>query len=149
MYYFEGVGVRAENFGQSLERAILATDIEDRCVEAYAAIVRHYSPGSNIWLFGFSRGAFTVRSVAGMINNLGVLREAQGARCGEVYHHYRDRSDDWNPTVAVGIQNCEQFRTDYSHSRSKTPPIRCCVAGKKHLRFSATGCVCVLSHSAL
>jgi uncharacterized protein (DUF2235 family) len=36
---------------------------------------KYKGPGlSRIWLFGFSRGAYTVRAVAGMINNCGILK---------------------------------------------------------------------------
>jgi len=40
--------------------------------DCYEAILRHYEPGDRIYLFGFSRGAYTVRSVAGVINLCGV-----------------------------------------------------------------------------
>ncbi|MBL8755612.1 MAG: DUF2235 domain-containing protein [Planctomycetes bacterium] len=42
--------------------------------EAYAFLMRHYRPGDRIWLFGFSRGAFTARSIAGMVRLFGILR---------------------------------------------------------------------------
>lgn len=41
-------------------------------------IVDHYTPGSRIWLFGLSRGAYTVRAVAGMINNCGIIKPGTG-----------------------------------------------------------------------
>jgi len=41
--------------------------------EAYAFIANNYTPGDQIFLFGFSRGAYTVRSVAGLIGALGVI----------------------------------------------------------------------------
>jgi uncharacterized protein (DUF2235 family) len=42
--------------------------------DAYDHLSRHYHPGDKIYLFGFSRGAYAVRSLAGMINVLGLLR---------------------------------------------------------------------------
>jgi hypothetical protein len=36
-------------------------------------IVQRYRKGTRVWLFGLSRGAYLVRSVAGIINNLGIL----------------------------------------------------------------------------
>lgn len=41
--------------------------------EAYACLMRHWTPGTQVWIFGFSRGAFTARSVSGMVNLFGVL----------------------------------------------------------------------------
>lgn len=40
----------------------------------YAFLSRHYVPGDRIFLFGYSRGAYAVRSLAGMIGRIGLLR---------------------------------------------------------------------------
>lgn len=50
--------------------------------EAYCFIANNYTPGDEIFLFGFSRGAFTARSVAGLIGALGVLTK-------EGLHHFK------------------------------------------------------------
>ena len=42
--------------------------------QAYAFLMARWQPGDEIFLFGFSRGAFTARCVAGMVNLFGVLR---------------------------------------------------------------------------
>jgi uncharacterized protein (DUF2235 family) len=47
----------------------LNADIE----EAYRYLMKVYEPGDRIFLFGFSRGAFTVRALAGMLNAVGLL----------------------------------------------------------------------------
>ena len=41
---------------------------------AYAFLAMNYEPGDQIFLFGFSRGAYTVRSLAGMINRCGLIK---------------------------------------------------------------------------
>jgi uncharacterized protein (DUF2235 family) len=41
---------------------------------AYQFLVEHYQAGDQIFLFGFSRGAFTVRCVSGMVNMFGIVR---------------------------------------------------------------------------
>jgi uncharacterized protein (DUF2235 family) len=47
--------------------------------DCYEAILRFYEPGDRIYLFGFSRGAYTVRSVAGVMNLCGVpVWDAEG-----------------------------------------------------------------------
>ncbi len=40
----------------------------------YAFLATHYRPGDRIFLFGYSRGAYAVRSLAGMIGGIGLLR---------------------------------------------------------------------------
>src|SRR5262249_60741656 len=42
--------------------------------EAYLHLMEQYEPGDRIFLIGFSRGAFTVRALAGMIRCVGLLR---------------------------------------------------------------------------
>ncbi|MGE5155837.1 MAG: DUF2235 domain-containing protein, partial [Bdellovibrio bacteriovorus] len=45
--------------------------------ELYTYLVRHWEPGDRIYLFGFSRGAFTVRLLAGLITRCGILDLSQ------------------------------------------------------------------------
>lgn len=42
--------------------------------DGYAQLAEHYNPGDKIFLFGFSRGAYAVRSISGMISTVGLLR---------------------------------------------------------------------------
>lgn len=51
-----------------------ATSLREKTLNAYLFLVRNYKPGDRIYLFGFSRGAFTARLLAGMIHNMGLLR---------------------------------------------------------------------------
>jgi uncharacterized protein (DUF2235 family) len=46
----------------------------ENIAQAYQFLMREWRPGDEIWLFGFSRGAFTARSVSGMLNLFGLLR---------------------------------------------------------------------------
>lgn len=43
--------------------------------QSFDLLSSKYRPGDRIYLFGFSRGAYAVRSVAGMINTIGLLRQ--------------------------------------------------------------------------
>ena len=43
-----------------------------KIMDGYTSIAHVYEPGDQIYLFGFSRGAYTVRSLAGMIANCGL-----------------------------------------------------------------------------
>lgn len=51
--------------------------LDENVLDAYAFLVDHYKPKDEIWLFGFSRGAHTVRVLAGFINLVGVLKAHQ------------------------------------------------------------------------
>jgi uncharacterized protein (DUF2235 family) len=41
--------------------------------QAYQFLMQHYQPGDQIYLFGFSRGAFTVRCLSGMVHLFGII----------------------------------------------------------------------------
>ena len=61
--------------------------------QLYTSIVRIYDPGDRIFLFGFSRGAFTVRTLSGLIAKCGILDfdklKTAGALAGTVSKAYR------------------------------------------------------------
>src|ERR1700676_4814282 len=68
----------------------------------YMSLVRVYDPGDRIFLFGFSRGAFTVRTLAGIVAKCGVLdreklptTDALRTAVGEAYRTYRRSYRIW------------------------------------------------------
>lgn len=82
-YYDAGLGSgEAKSFSLDRVRNILAagvgTGIDENVIDCYAAILTHYEPGDRICLFGFSRGAYTVRALANVLNLCGVPTRAAG-----------------------------------------------------------------------
>ena len=81
-YYDPGVGTLVNPFAISRLRkyigrrvdAAIGYRVRDNVVAAYLFLARNYLPGDSIYLFGFSRGAYTVRALAGMIHFLGLVR---------------------------------------------------------------------------
>ena len=59
--------------------------------QAYRFLALNYEPGDRIAMFGFSRGAFTVRSLAGLVNLAGLLRKGDLDRMKEVWDYYRTK----------------------------------------------------------
>jgi uncharacterized protein (DUF2235 family) len=70
-HYIAGVGTRRED--EKFVGGAFGLGISENIKNAYAFIVSNYEVGDEIYLFGFSRGAYTARSIAGLIHNLGVL----------------------------------------------------------------------------
>lgn len=69
-----GTGERGGVFGRIkpvLESAV-GTGIDHNIIDCYEQIIAHYEPGDRILLFGFSRGAYTVRALANVMNLCGV-----------------------------------------------------------------------------
>ncbi|MDP6262487.1 MAG: DUF2235 domain-containing protein [Rhodospirillales bacterium] len=76
VFHVDGVGSEPGKVMRVLGGALgvgLGNDIR----QLYATLVRSYKPEDKIFLFGFSRGAFTVRSLAGMIHHVGILKKDQ------------------------------------------------------------------------
>lgn len=65
--------------------------IEEQILRAYGHLASHYRAGDRIFLFGYSRGAFAVRSMAGIIDRIGLLRHdmATERNLRLVWRHYR------------------------------------------------------------
>lgn len=57
--------------------------------QIYDFIANNYEPGDELFFFGFSRGAFTVRSVAGLVCEIGVLSAVHMSRFAEMWTAYR------------------------------------------------------------
>jgi uncharacterized protein (DUF2235 family) len=94
VYYDAGVGtdrwmrLRGGAFGKGLSANVL---------EAYSFLIDTYEPGDMLYLFGFSRGAFTVRSLAGLVRNCGILRPEHDGMIEEAWALYRSRRKKKKP----------------------------------------------------
>ena len=78
---------------------------------AYGWLASHYRAGDRIFLFGYSRGAYAVRSLAGVIDQVGLLRreEAVERAVKQAYRHYRNNHG--SPTAAA-------FAKAYCHAEA-------------------------------
>jgi Uncharacterized alpha/beta hydrolase domain (DUF2235) len=77
VFYERGVGT-----GGLLDRiggGAVGVGLSQNVLAAYRYLAQHYLPGDDLYLFGFSRGAFTARSLAGLIGNCGILRSGEDA----------------------------------------------------------------------
>jgi uncharacterized protein (DUF2235 family) len=70
--YFEGVGA-VGSVAARLTGGVAGEGLSQNVRDAYLSLATTYQAGDRISLFGFSRGAFTVRSLAGMISACGLL----------------------------------------------------------------------------
>jgi uncharacterized protein (DUF2235 family) len=102
VFYDPGVGTLArQNAWKKLVQnasAIfgLATGygLDDNVLDCYEFIVDNYENGDAIYLFGFSRGAYTVRVLAGLIHKVGLIAKQQGNLAGSGLTAYKQFSSD-------------------------------------------------------
>ena len=113
--YLSGVGV-----GYSVDRLLggaFGLGLFTNVLAGYRFLASNYEPGDEIFVFGFSRGAYTARSLGGMIGKVGLLtrRALVEEKLPEAVRRYK-RED---PTDGKPGQSTEEFRHDYCHERSR------------------------------
>ncbi|MBL1077862.1 DUF2235 domain-containing protein [Nocardia sp. 2] len=72
VYYISGPGARGFTTDRLLGGAF-GLGLEANLSSAYWQLALNWEPGDEIYIFGFSRGAYTARSLSGMIARLGIL----------------------------------------------------------------------------
>lgn len=78
-------------------------------IRAYEWLVSQYDPGDEIFMFGFSRGAFTARSLAGFITKYGLLKPGSPLGVRQLFERYQ-RSDDKTIRQLVVERNDETLQ---------------------------------------
>jgi uncharacterized protein (DUF2235 family) len=138
-YYHDGIGssklkllaIPASITGFGLKRNVLAI---------YKFLCRNYEDGDRIFLFGFSRGSFTMRVICGLISTQGILRckneEELSRYVPDAYRahrrHYKlslvRRKDKTNPPAASGniglVDFLRNLRDSFIRWRRHTSGIR-------------------------
>ena len=71
-YYDNGVGTSSNRYWKSFTAAF-GWGFEANVCDLYEELARNYNPGDRIYLFGFSRGAATIRAFTGFIDACGLL----------------------------------------------------------------------------
>jgi len=108
LFYEPGVGTSSDEhllggaFGYGLSRNVR---------NCYRFLAENYEPGDKLYLFGFSRGAYTARSLAGLVRNCGILRTEHADQVDEAFAFYRDRTSQSHPSAVAS----QIFRRMYSY----------------------------------
>jgi uncharacterized protein (DUF2235 family) len=105
VYYDEGLGTKQIGSNKSVIDQLtklggggIGLGIDRKIQRAYLFLSLNYLPGDEIFFFGFSRGAYTVRCLAGLIYNSGLPRRQFIRKIPEAYELYRDKSSAKRPS---------------------------------------------------
>jgi uncharacterized protein (DUF2235 family) len=131
-FYDEGLGAehKREWWRWAYDLASRATGlgISQNIKDCYTALIEYYEPGDRIFLFGFSRGAFTVRSLGGVLCLCGIpQRDAEGnsprdrqnkkgrlalveEAVEKVYKHYGDK-DKEQKRIVLGAEYRNRYHS--------------------------------------
>ncbi len=114
VFYHDGLGTRGP-----LDRTTggaFGSGIEENIRNLYRSIVYNYEPGDELFLFGFSRGAFTVRTLVGFMNLVGLIEKDDDYYVPEIYRCYEQGKREGSPEWDEAFHNVRDKRP--------CPPIR-------------------------
>jgi uncharacterized protein (DUF2235 family) len=100
-YYDPGVGTMPDPLSKAkwqkkwslVSGLAFGAGLDENVFEAYRYLMRVYEPGDKIFLSGFSRGAFTVRVLAGMLHSVGLLHAGSENLLPYAWTYYREAID--------------------------------------------------------
>jgi uncharacterized protein (DUF2235 family) len=105
--FFYNAGVGTDRFGK-LAGGVTGYGLSDNMLEGYDWLARRYCEGDEIYVFGFSRGAYTARSFVGLVRKCGLLHIVTPGLLELAENLYRDKDKDPDGP------ECRQFRASYS-----------------------------------
>ncbi|MDD1528035.1 peptigoglycan-binding protein LysM [Bradyrhizobium sp. WBOS7] len=107
VHYDQGVGTAGGKLDE-IKGGVFGDGLVRNLAEAYQNLIFNHTPGDEIYAFGFSRGAFTARSFAGLISNCGILDRRHASQAKNVIELYRGRDG-----TADYASKLMEFRAEY------------------------------------
>ncbi|KAJ6578262.1 hypothetical protein B0H19DRAFT_930856, partial [Mycena capillaripes] len=99
--------------GNKIDLAI-AWNFKKQVQHAYRWLADHYQPGDVIYLFGFSRGAYQVRTLAGMITTVGLVYSGNQRLIPFAYELYAKRHKGKGASRTEADELCRHFKKTFS-----------------------------------
>jgi uncharacterized protein (DUF2235 family) len=103
VFYHDGLGTRGPL--DKVTGGAFGTGIEDNVRTLYRFIVYNYQPDDELYLFGFSRGAFTVRTLVGFLNLVGLVEKDDDYYVPEIYDCYEQNERPGSPAWQKAFHN--------------------------------------------
>ncbi|CAE6445853.1 unnamed protein product [Rhizoctonia solani] len=122
VYYQTGIGtgvgaspqgIIAAKISQTLD-AMVASGLGNHVRAGYEFLMQNYSDGDRISLFGFSRGAYTARALAGMLHKVGLLPAYNNEQVPFAYNMFkRDDEEGWKMSCGFKRAFCVDVKIDF------------------------------------
>jgi len=107
IFYDWGVG----SYYDAVIGGVTGRGVHKNIMDGYRYIVQNYSQGDELYLFGFSRGAYTIRCLCGLINNCGIIKRPDAGLIQKAFNHYKRGGKAYAPEGEKSIE----FRGLHSH----------------------------------
>ncbi|KAF3928761.1 hypothetical protein ABW21_db0201310 [Orbilia brochopaga] len=105
VYYQSGVGSTSWGTIGNVAAGAVGAGLDDNVLEAYYFLCNNVEPDDEIFLFGFSRGAYTARTLSGLIDEFDIIDRYSLHQFPDIYNAYKARN----------AQNSDDFRTMYDN----------------------------------
>ena len=119
VYYDDGVGVGhgVLDAATHLIGGAFGQGLDYKIGRAYEFLCLNYEPGDRIFIFGFSRGAYTARSLAGLVRWAWILKRENVSEIGAATALYRSRPPHGSVKARADAFEAQaaQFRAGYCH----------------------------------
>lgn len=107
VFYDWGIG----SYYEQMLGGTTGKGLNKNIMDDYRYIVQNYQSGDEIFLFGFSRGSYTVRSLSGLIYNCGILKRPNARLIEAAFEHYKKPGYSYAPDGEKSIA----FREAHSY----------------------------------
>lgn len=94
--------------------------LTDNLEDAYRHLAFSYEPGDALFVFGFSRGAFTARSLCGLIRSCGIPTRERVAHIPDAIDRYRSREESTHPDHPESFRFRQGFAPWVNTSRKES-----------------------------
>ena len=88
-HYEFGIASEARYGRFKFAAGAIGDGVAERIHAGYQFLVENYRPGDEIYIFGFSRGAFQARSLGGLIDHCGILAAENAGRIADAWASYQ------------------------------------------------------------
>ena len=109
-----------DGFSEGLNRVlggVFGEGLEDAIVETYLRLAFNYEDGDEIYVFGFSRGAFCARSFAGLVGCAGIVSRMHAEKAWDAFRLYR--ANPGRNATKFEREDYERARRDFRASYGK------------------------------
>ncbi len=123
-YYHPGVGTMGDpaerhmvtRWWSQIKGLAFAAGFKDNVMDAYRYLMTIYNDGDRVYLFGFSRGAYTIRALAGLLNGYGLLCQGNEGHLPYAWRLYTAQHKDREKrSITEDVDFASAFKETFSH----------------------------------
>jgi uncharacterized protein (DUF2235 family) len=120
-YYSTGLGTK---YGEQAKGGMFGSGIDTAITSAYEWLIENYESNDEIFIFGFSRGSYTARSLSGFVSKCGLLQRGAPLGVNQLWERYRRRGAKTIRELLAGESNYDdEFRFEENWVKKYSRPV--------------------------